>query len=390
MLTRKASPVASRLAFSTLSVGAATAAGAGARRTMASVTSDGSPETIPDDASTPAVPVPPRAKSLLDATPTAQLFVVPPSKSAISPRSRYYTHFTSVLQQDLLYLTYEHHPTATPFPARPLPENLLTAVFSSPLPPPPKPPRPLLPTHVQNPIDYTTTRRTRAHHHSPPKPASFDPSKLPELTSITLRCTPHNSHQNKNVILVAMMQLQCISGLRPVPTFATWSDSETRLRKGQAVGAQVVLEGDLMYSFLERCVECVLPRMREWEGWPAQGDGFSSGSTTVTLPSQAVGLFPDIEPYFDQFPRLYDVQIQFSTTARTPEEAVLLLSGFQIPFKHPSQLPAEQGGKKDAEEDRFAQFKKKKRKRGLSQTAALLKGGKSGLYEALKIPRPRG
>ncbi|KXS19852.1 ribosomal protein L5 [Gonapodya prolifera JEL478] len=333
---------------------------------------------------------PNRKANPLDATPNASLFPIPEDQTPISARSRYHSHYMSVLAQDMLYLTYQHQPEAAPFPEKSLPEHLLTAIFSEPLPKGPKPPPRLLPAHFQNPIDYTSSRRTRAHHHSPPKPAPYDPSKLPELDSITVRCTPPTSHQNKHLILLAMMQLRCISGVRPEPTFATWSDAESRLRKGQAVGAEVFLKGELMYSFLERCVECVLPRLREWEGWPAQGDGFSPGSVTVTLPSQAVGLFPDIEPYFDQFPRLYDIQIQFRTSARTPEEAVLLLSGFQIPFKDPAELPKAQGGKKESgEEDRFAQFKKKKRRRGMSDTAALLKGGKAGLYEALRIPRPK-
>jgi hypothetical protein len=60
--------------------------------------------------------------------------------------------------------------------------------------------------------------------------------------------------------------------------------------------------------------------------------GNGSGSIKFTLPASSVGTFPDIEPHFDSFPRLYDVVVTINTSGINDWEACLLLSGFQLPF----------------------------------------------------------
>lgn len=76
--------------------------------------------------------------------------------------------------------------------------------------------------------------------------------------------------------------------------------------------------------------QCVLPRIREWKGINPVGD--SRGSLSITLPASVIGTFPDIEPHFDSFPRLFDTEIIFRTSGKTDRETCMLLSGFQLPF----------------------------------------------------------
>ena len=126
------------------------------------------------------------------------------------------------------------------------------------------------------------------------------------------------------------MSLQSISGIRPSPVFATRGDSTKKIRAGMPLGAKVSLVGHDMYYFLDKLVQCVLPRIREWQGINPVGD--NQGSISLMLPASVVGTFPDIEPHFDMFPRLFDVKIDFKTTGQNDHETCQLLSGFQIPF----------------------------------------------------------
>jgi ribosomal protein L5 len=103
------------------------------------------------------------------------------------------------------------------------------------------------------------------------------------------------------------MSLQCITGKRAEPVFATRGDNSKKIRAGMPLGARVTLQGSEMYYFLDKLVQTVLPRIREWEGVNPIGDG--KGSLELTLPASVVGTFPDIEPHFDMFPRLFDTKV---------------------------------------------------------------------------------
>ncbi|KAJ3227693.1 hypothetical protein HK099_000798 [Clydaea vesicula] len=126
------------------------------------------------------------------------------------------------------------------------------------------------------------------------------------------------------------MSISSITGKRAEPLFAKKGDSTKKIREGMPMGAKVDLTGKDMYEFLDKLKETVLPRLREWEGvHPSMG---RDGSITISLPDHAVGYFPDIEPHFDMYPRLFDTDIKIFSNCANEKDLVLLLSGFGIPF----------------------------------------------------------
>jgi hypothetical protein len=112
-----------------------------------------------------------------------------------------------------------------------------------------------------------------------------------------------------------------------------------------------------MFDFLDKMTQCVLPRLREWNGFEAIGD--NQGQLALKLPKQAVGYFPDIEPHFDSFPRLFDVDVLVQTTGQSDWETALLLSGLQIPIQPKRIIKVTEEKKRD---DPWAQFRKPKTK----------------------------
>ncbi|CAG8480421.1 828_t:CDS:1 [Funneliformis caledonium] len=97
------------------------------------------------------------------------------------------------------------------------------------------------------------------------------------------------------------------------------------------IGCKVCIKGPPMYTFIDKLVEIVLPRMKEWHGVPmSSGDG--DGNIAMGFPASALSLFPDIEGNYDSFPLMTGFDVIFNTTAYTDYEARSLLSGFQIPF----------------------------------------------------------
>lgn len=150
------------------------------------------------------------------------------------------------------------------------------------------------------------------------------------------------------------MALQSITGIRANPLLATAADASRSIRPGMPLGATCKLKGPFAYHFLDKLITCVLPRMNDWEGINPVGNG--KACINFTLPAKAVGLFPDIEPHFDSFPRLNDLDIMLETTGSNDMEAILLLSGFQMPFLK-RKIEVETTESSDKPFDPWAQFR---------------------------------
>jgi large subunit ribosomal protein L5 len=93
------------------------------------------------------------------------------------------------------------------------------------------------------------------------------------------------------------------------------------------IGCKVTLRGDKMYDFLDRLVNLALPRVRDFRGInPNSFDG--RGNYALGIKEQLI--FPEIE--YDKIDKTRGMDIIFTTTAKTDEEARELLTLFNMPF----------------------------------------------------------
>ena len=93
------------------------------------------------------------------------------------------------------------------------------------------------------------------------------------------------------------------------------------------IGAKVTLRGKRMYDFLERFIKMTCPRIRDFKGLPITFDG--RGNYNIGINEQLV--FPEID--IEKINKIYGMNINFITSAKSDEEAKELLSLFGIPFK---------------------------------------------------------
>ena len=90
----------------------------------------------------------------------------------------------------------------------------------------------------------------------------------------------------------------------------------------------VTLRGNRMWDFLDRVINIVLPRQRDFQGIsPDSFDG--RGNYSVGLREQLV--FPEID--YDKIDKIRGMEITIVTTANTDEEARRLLALMDMPFK---------------------------------------------------------
>jgi len=151
---------------------------------------------------------------------------------------------------------------------------------------------------------------------------------VPKLEKIVLNMgVGREAQTNSKVFDQAAMELSTVSGQKTVVTKAKKSIAAFKLRTGMPVGVSVTLRGDRMFEFLDRFINAVLPRVRDFRGVsPRAFDG--RGNYTIGIKDQLI--FPEID--FNKVDRTRGMNISIVTTARTDEEGRALLKEFGMPF----------------------------------------------------------
>ena len=152
--------------------------------------------------------------------------------------------------------------------------------------------------------------------------------ECPKLEKIIVNMGVGEATQNSKLIDAAMADLTIITGQKPLLRKAKKSEAGFKLREGMPIGAKVTLRKERMYDFLDRLVNVVLPRVRDFEGVPSNSfDG--RGNYSVGLRDQLV--FPEID--YDKVEKLLGMSITMVSSAKTDEEGRALLKAFGMPFK---------------------------------------------------------
>ena len=151
---------------------------------------------------------------------------------------------------------------------------------------------------------------------------------MPRLHKIVINMGVGEGRDNAKVLDFATADLQLIAGQKPVVTKAKKSIANFKLREGVPIGAKVTLRGARMYEFLDRLINVALPRVRDFRGVPPKGfDG--RGNYALGLREQLI--FPEI--VYDKVDKVRGMNISIVTTARTDEDAKVLLTHLGMPFR---------------------------------------------------------
>ena len=155
-----------------------------------------------------------------------------------------------------------------------------------------------------------------------------NPMMVPKLTKITLNMGFGDVKDNVKLQEKAVQEMSIISGQAPVVTKSKKSIANFKVREGQAVGCMVTLRGDRMYEFADKFFNIALPRVRDFKGVSRNSfDG--RGNYSMGIKEQLI--FPEI--VYDQVEKVRGMDIVFTTTAKTDEEAMALLEMLGMPFE---------------------------------------------------------
>jgi len=152
--------------------------------------------------------------------------------------------------------------------------------------------------------------------------------EVPRLQKITLNMGVGEAVGDKKIIEKATENLTQISGQKPVVTLARKSIAGFKIRDDMPIGVKVTLRRHRMYEFLDRLITISIPRIRDFRGMSAKAfDG--RGNYSMGVKEQII--FPEID--YDKIDAIRGLDITFTTSAKTDDEARALLKSFNFPFR---------------------------------------------------------
>ena len=152
--------------------------------------------------------------------------------------------------------------------------------------------------------------------------------EVPKIDKIVVCMGLGQVKDNSKSFNLALDELTQITGQKAVPTLAKKSISNFKVREGQKIGAKVTLRGNTMYEFLDKLISIALPRLRDFQGVSKKSfDG--RGNYAMGLTEQLV--FPEIS--YEKIDKIRGLDIVICTSAKSDDEARLVLSKLGMPFK---------------------------------------------------------
>jgi large subunit ribosomal protein L5 len=152
--------------------------------------------------------------------------------------------------------------------------------------------------------------------------------QVPRLEKIVLNVGLGRAKDDKKAMEVATNTIRKITGQQPIQTTAKQAIASFKLREGNKIGLKVTLRGDRMYEFLDRLINIVIPRFRDFHG--VNGKAFDrQGNYSIGIVDQSV--FPEMT--FEDTLVSHGLQAIFVIRGKGTEHNKALLTQFGMPFE---------------------------------------------------------
>ena len=152
--------------------------------------------------------------------------------------------------------------------------------------------------------------------------------QVPRVEKVVVNIGLGEAIQNIKLLESAAAEMGTITGQKAVVTRAKKSIAAFKLREGMPIGCMVTLRRDRMYYFLDKLLNVVLPRVRDFRGVSEKAfDG--RGNYTLGIKEQII--FPEID--YDKIDKVKGMNITIVTSAPSDEESRFLLKLMGMPFR---------------------------------------------------------
>jgi len=151
---------------------------------------------------------------------------------------------------------------------------------------------------------------------------------LPRLEKAIINVGVGEAVVNKKAVENVLAQIEQIAGQKPVVTKARKSVSAFKIRKGLPIGVKVTLHGTRMYMFIDKLINIVIPRLRDFRGIPEKSID-QHGNLNIGFSEQTI--FPEIE--YDKIDKIRGLEVTIVTTSKEREAGKALFKLLGMPFE---------------------------------------------------------
>ena len=152
--------------------------------------------------------------------------------------------------------------------------------------------------------------------------------QIPRIEKIVINRGVGETISNSKAIQSTIEEFELLFGQKPIVLTAKKSIAGFKLREGMKIGCKVPLRSDKMYLFLNKLVNVILPKIRDFRG--VSNKAFDKeGNYTLGIREQLI--FPEIN--FDKVDKARGFNISFVTNTKSIEESSELLRLLGMPFR---------------------------------------------------------
>lgn len=150
----------------------------------------------------------------------------------------------------------------------------------------------------------------------------------PKITKVVISIGLGEAKDNQGILDKVRVYFAALAGQSPVVTKAKKSIANFKVAAGQPVGMMVTLRGEKMYSFLDKLINVVLPKVRDFRG--VSDKSFDSqGNLNIGLKEQTI--FPEVD--YKTVDKTRGLAITITTSVKNKEQSKKLLEYLGMPFR---------------------------------------------------------
>ena len=152
---------------------------------------------------------------------------------------------------------------------------------------------------------------------------------VPHIEKIVISIGLGEAKDDSGVLDKVKVYFAELGGQTPVVTKAKKSIASFKVSIGQPIGMMMTLRGDRMYAFLDKLINIVLPKVRDFKGI-SQNSFDAHGNLNIGLKEQTI--FPEVD--YKSVDKTRGLAVTITTTAKTKEEGKKLLEDLGMPFRN--------------------------------------------------------
>lgn len=153
--------------------------------------------------------------------------------------------------------------------------------------------------------------------------------EVPRVVKVSVNAGVGSIKDAKDQLDMFTTELTELTGQKPFIRKSKAAEAGFKIKKGDIVGLAVTLRGDKMWAFLDKFINIVLPRVRDFRGLnPDSFDG--SGNYSVGVREHVI--FPEINP--NTVKGIRSLQVTVVTSSKDVDQNRALLKALGFPFKH--------------------------------------------------------